>query len=66
MRDPSRIPEVIKELQSLWELNTDWRLGQLIANAVREVNGFQDDCDPFYIEDDSMLKAFKNLKELSL
>lgn len=33
MRDPKRIPKILKELQEIWEKNPDLRLGQLISNA---------------------------------
>lgn len=33
MRNPKRIPEILKRLQKLWEKNPDLRLGQLIENV---------------------------------
>lgn len=32
MRDPKRIPRIIKKLETAWELVPDWRLGQLVSN----------------------------------
>lgn len=34
MRDPDRISEVLKEIERIWRLYPDWRLGQLITNAA--------------------------------
>jgi hypothetical protein len=34
MRDPDRIPAVLKEVEKLWHLHPDWRLGQLICNVA--------------------------------
>ena len=48
MRNPHRIPLVLRELQRLWEKHPDWRLGQLIFNIPRR--------DPFHIEDDDLIK----------
>ena len=59
MRDPNRIPNVLAVLGRVWYENPDWRLGQVIANAVRQTGRF--DCDPFYIEDDEMVEALKEL-----
>lgn len=54
-RNPDRIPEVLNELQSLWELKPDLRLGQLINNLCHG--------DPFYIEDTKLIEAIKKAKE---
>lgn len=34
MRDPERIPEVLAELERMWRLYPDWRLGQLLTNVA--------------------------------
>ena len=34
MRDPNRIPLVLQEIEKLWRLHPDWRLGQLICNLA--------------------------------
>ena len=60
MRDPNRIPETLKELEILWKRYPDWRLGQLIANLNRELT-LRD--DPFYLEDDELLKIIKIINE---
>lgn len=33
MRDPTRIPKVLKLLHIYWQANPDLRLGQLLSNA---------------------------------
>ena len=60
MRDPNRIPETLKELEILWKRYPDWRLGQLIVNLNRELT-LRD--DPFYLEDDELLKIIKVINE---
>jgi uncharacterized protein YihD (DUF1040 family) len=32
MRDPKRIPRIIKKLEKVWKKHPDYRLGQLISN----------------------------------
>lgn len=54
MRDPKRIDEFCKELAEIWKLVPDWRFGQLICNVMGTF-----DRDPFFIEEDEMLKRFK-------
>lgn len=34
MRDPRRIPEILKRIELIWKKNTDLRLGQLIMNII--------------------------------
>lgn len=34
MRDPDRIPKVLRDVERLWRLHPDWRLGQLICNLA--------------------------------
>ncbi len=43
MRNPKRIPYVLRELEKIWEKYPDYRLGQLIFNIAGR--------DPFFIED---------------
>ncbi len=52
MRDPKRIDEVLNTVKTVWEQYPDMRFGQLVVNVLG--------VDPFYIEDDVILKAFKN------
>ena len=56
MRNPERIPEIVKELEEFWKQNPDWRLGQVIANLNYEIMGNN---DPFYVEDDDLLELLK-------
>lgn len=56
MRNPERIPEVIKELEDFWKHNPNWRLGQTISNCSYELIGNN---DPFYMEDDALLTLLK-------
>lgn len=62
MRNPKRIPKIMKELEEFWKQNPDWRLGQVISNLNHEIMGNN---DPFYVEDDDLLEILrrKNAKE---
>ena len=55
MRDPKRIPEILKLLQECWENVPDWRFGQLIENLKRYI-GY---ADLFYVEDDKFVQYIK-------
>ena len=65
MRDPKRIPKVLKAIERYWELHPDLRLGQIVSNAhstwgVRNDKGRLegwDANDVFYFEDDDLLKT---------
>jgi hypothetical protein len=48
LRDPSRIPLIIMNLNYLWNRNPDLRLGQLVENLSTGT-------DTFNLEDDEML-----------
>ena len=55
MRNIERIEPFMKEMAKIWkEKCPDWRFGQLMSNVL---NSF--DRDPFFIEEDEMLKRFK-------
>ena len=56
MRDPNRIPEILKELEEFWKQSPDWRLGQVISNFSYELMGNN---DPFYMEDKDLLEILK-------
>jgi hypothetical protein len=47
MRDPKRIPRIIKKLEKVWKMHPDYRLGQLVSNL--QGPGVQ---DVFFKEDD--------------
>ena len=55
MRDPKRIDELLNTVKTVWEQYPDMRFGQLVVNVLG--------VDPFYIEDDIILKAFQNWVE---
>ena len=56
MRNPDRIPEILKELEDFWKQVSDWRLGQVISNFSYELMGNN---DPFYMEDNDLLELLK-------
>lgn len=56
MKDPKRIPKVLKELEEFWKQNPGWRLGQVISNLNYEIMGNN---DPFYLEDTDLLELLK-------
>lgn len=56
MRNPERIPKIIKELEEFWKQVPDWRLGQVISNFSYELTGNN---DSFYIEDDDLLELLR-------
>ena len=56
MRNPDRIPKILKELEKFWEQVPDWRLGQVISNFSYELMGNN---DPFYMEDKDLLEILK-------
>ena len=60
MRDPKRIPEILKLLQECWENVPDWRFGQLIENLKRYIGS----ADLFYIEDDKLVQYIKEFFRL--
>lgn len=56
MRNPERIKEFCNELAEIWETNVpQWRFGQLICNVFGALNE-----DPFFPEEDRMIKIFKD------
>ena len=60
MRNPDRIPEVLKELEEFWKQVPDWRLGQVISNFSYELMANN---DPFYMEDKDLLEMLKQKNE---
>lgn len=68
MRNPKRIPIILKQIENEWKKNPDIRFGQVIANILDikplyindEVQGFTSKIDPFYLEDTEFLKMIKN------
>lgn len=58
MRDPKRIPEIVRLLECVWFQHPDLRLGQLVEFVASSVNKT---VDPFFVEDDSYLDGMKGL-----
>lgn len=56
MRDISRIPRMIEELERLWIRFPDWRFGQLIEN----IKSFSGKEDLYYMEDDEFEKLIQD------
>ena len=61
MRDPKRIRKFCSRLATAWELVPDLRFGQLLFNIFVQIKN--DGKDPFYIEDDSMIKRIEQYIE---
>jgi len=58
MRNPKRIPSVLKKLRKYWELHPDLRLGQLLMNIASVAT-----IDLFYIEDTHLIEQVNILLE---
>ena len=54
MRDPNRIKPYCDTLATIWGIVPDWRLGQLMINAIYAYTN-EHGHDPFYIEDEDFL-----------
>ena len=57
MRDPSRIPELLRIISKVWYTKPDLRLGQLILNGCPTDEGL------YYMEDEDLLKNLKRVYE---
>jgi len=51
MRDPKRIPKILKELEKLWTAMPDLRLGQLIGNYAEHCL--------YFVEDEELINLLK-------
>lgn len=58
MRQPNRLPPLYRELQRIHMKHPDLRFGQLFSNFNCWLI-YEKHIDPFYIEDDKLLKLFK-------
>lgn len=58
MRDIERIDNFCNKLKEYWKEVPDWRFGQLIINVLGTCQR-----DPFFYEEDEMLKIFENYFE---
>ena len=54
VRDPNRIPEILKTFEEVWRLHSDWRFMQLICNIQNTYGS-----DMFYVEDDELAAFIK-------
>lgn len=61
MRDPKRIRKFCNRLATAWELVPDLRFGQLLFNIFAQIKN--EGKDPFYLEDDSMIKRIEQYIE---
>lgn len=61
MRDPKRIRKFCNRLATAWELVPDLRFGQLLFNIFVQIKN--EGKDPFYFEDDSMIKRIEQYIE---
>ncbi len=55
MRNPKRIDDFCKRLAKAWKNLPDWRFGQFMMNMLGEYYN-QKGRDPFFPEDDEMIK----------
>ena len=63
MRDPARIPTILNKIKDFWEKYPDWRLGQLIVNAVKMESPDLIVPQVFYIEDDKLYRLLEVLED---
>lgn len=61
MRDPKRIRKFCNRLATAWELVPDLRFGQLLFNIFVQIKN--EGKDPFYLEDDAMIKRIEQYIE---
>ena len=54
MRDPNRIPNVLYDVQRVWEAFPDMRLGQLLLNVA-------EDPTLYYMEDEELVHRLLEL-----
>lgn len=54
MRDIKRIDDFCNKLAEYWKQVPDWRFGQLMVNILSTCSR-----DPFFYEEDEMLKLFE-------
>ena len=64
MRDPKRIPEVLKEIENIWKKYPDFRLGQLLINSLSASSPKEQmDRVIFYMEDGDLLRTLKTFSK---
>ena len=58
MRDPERIDRILNQIREVWEKVPDWRLGQLVVNAIEP----KQPCpEIFFLEDSRLEKLLSRL-----
>lgn len=62
MRNPERIPEILKELEFLWKEYDDVRLGQLFI-IISKINPHSSCSEIFNFEDDKFLERLKEINK---
>lgn len=62
MRNPKRIPIILKQLEDLWMKYPDLRLGQLILNVFSLHNGI--DARVYHMEDEDFIKEIKKAYDI--
>jgi hypothetical protein len=60
MRDPNRIDSVLHAIRNVWEEHPDFRLGQLIVNAVQPS---EPNAAVFGVEDSQLIKKLEKLRQ---
>lgn len=58
MRDPERIEPMLDTLRQIWQHYPDWRLGQLLVNAINPNTPCP---EIFYAEDEALLAKLQML-----
>lgn len=61
MRDPARIDRILTLLEAIWSYCPDLRLGQIIVNAVGDIDY---DERLFYLEDQGLIEKFEQYLNL--
>jgi uncharacterized protein YihD (DUF1040 family) len=60
MRDPNRIPLILKRLETVWKKSPDLRLGQLISLIAEGSDTFMEISNRiFFIEDDELIRKLE-------
>ena len=65
MREPKRIPIILKEIEKYWVKYPDLRLGQIITNLNTLLSENTHETDLFYLEDARLVEGLKLLDKLS-
>lgn len=63
MRNPDRIPEMLRMLGLIWEVIPDQRLGQLVVNLTRTQDGSIR--DPWTVEDDELEEIMRDTCDIN-